>query len=74
MSSVQPKPLHIPVMPEEILIGLNIQPNSTIIDMTFGSGGHTREILSRYKDCKVIALDRDKVAFELAKQMTTEFR
>ena len=66
--------LHVPVMPEETLLGLNIQPNSTVIDMTFGSGGHAREILSRYKDCKVIALDRDKTAFQLAEEMAAEFR
>ena len=61
-------------MPEETLTGLNIRPNSTIVDMTFGSGGHSRELLSRYKDCHVIALDRDEVAYQLAEEMASEFR
>ena len=73
-SALKRKQLHIPVMTEETLTGLNIQPNSTVIDMTFGSGGHAREILTHHEDCKVIALDRDNMAYQLAQEMANEYR
>ena len=73
MSARDIKPLHIPVMLDETLDYLDIRPKSTIIDMTFGSGGHAKEILLRHKDCHVIALDRDEAAFEIAKTMASQF-
>lgn len=38
---------HIPVMLNECLEGMNIQPDGCYIDVTFGGGGHSRAILSR---------------------------
>ena len=38
---------HIPVLLEESIDGLNIQPGGIYVDVTFGGGGHSREILSR---------------------------
>ena len=72
--SPQIKPPHTPVMLEETLSSLDVKPQSTIIDMTFGAGGHTKEILSRYEDCRVIALDRDEFAFKLAKDMAANYQ
>jgi 16S rRNA (cytosine1402-N4)-methyltransferase len=38
---------HVPVLLEESISGLAIQPGGTYVDVTFGGGGHSREILQR---------------------------
>jgi len=51
---------HVPVMLNEAIDGLNIQPNGTYIDCTMGGGGHTKEILKHLGDKgKLIAFDQD---------------
>jgi 16S rRNA (cytosine1402-N4)-methyltransferase len=55
---------HKPVLVQEVLQYLNIQPGNTYLDVTFGSGGHTRAILEADPDCKVIAMDWDTKALE----------
>ena len=37
---------HIPVMLHECLAGLDIRPDGTYVDLTYGGGGHSREIVS----------------------------
>ena len=37
---------HIPVLLNETIQGLDIQPDGTYVDLTYGGGGHSREILS----------------------------
>lgn len=51
---------HISVMLEDAVAALNIQPNSWYVDCTFGSGGHTKKLLSL--GARVIALDFDEQA------------
>ena len=63
---------HTPVLLNETLYALDIQPLTTVIDMTFGAGGHTREILSNFDNCHVIALDCDEVAVQMAEKLSTE--
>ena len=41
---------HVPVLLEESIDGLNIQPDGIYVDATFGGGGHSREILSRLNE------------------------
>lgn len=41
------KVYHVPVLLKESVDGMNIQPDSICVDVTFGGGGHTREIISR---------------------------
>ena len=36
---------HIPAMLKETIEGLNIKPDGTYVDVTFGGGGHSRAIL-----------------------------
>lgn len=38
---------HVPVLLKESIDGLNINPDGVYVDVTFGGGGHSREILSR---------------------------
>ncbi|XP_046379687.2 probable methyltransferase-like protein 15 homolog isoform X1 [Haliotis rufescens] len=63
---------HIPVMLKEVMDVLKPTDGQVIVDMTFGGGGHTREIISRAQNARVFALDRDPVAFEMATQLSQE--
>ncbi len=53
---------HNPVMLHESVDGLAIKPNGTYVDVTFGGGGHSKEILSRLVDGKLLAFDQDEEA------------
>jgi len=56
---------HNPVLLKETVDGLNIRPNGVYVDVTFGGGGHAREILSRLnEDGKLLAFDQDADAAE----------
>jgi len=51
---------HTPVMLQECIEGLAIKPAGTYVDVTFGGGGHSREILKHLnKDGKLLAFDQD---------------
>ncbi len=54
---------HVPVLLKESVDGLNIRPDGMYVDVTFGGGGHSREILKRLgENGKLIAFDQDKDA------------
>lgn len=53
---------HIPAMLEESIEGLNVRPDGIYVDVTFGGGGHSMEILKRLKTGKLIAFDQDEDA------------
>ena len=53
---------HIPVLLNETIQGLNINPSGTYIDLTVGRGGHSSEILARLKDGRLICVDQDEEA------------
>lgn len=54
---------HNPVLLKETVDGLNIKPDGVYVDVTFGGGGHSREILSRLgPEGKLIGFDQDKDA------------
>ncbi|MEY2921625.1 MAG: Ribosomal small subunit methyltransferase [Bacteroidota bacterium] len=58
---------HNPVLLKETVDGLNIQPNGIYVDVTFGGGGHSKEILSRLgANGKLFAFDQDEDAWENA--------
>jgi 16S rRNA (cytosine1402-N4)-methyltransferase len=51
---------HVPVLLNECIEGLNIKPDGVYVDVTFGGGGHSREILSKLgKNGILIAFDQD---------------
>jgi 16S rRNA (cytosine1402-N4)-methyltransferase len=50
---------HVPALLKTSVDALEIKANGVYVDATYGGGGHSREILSRLKDGKLIAFDRD---------------
>lgn len=50
---------HDPVLLKESIDGLQIKPNGIYVDITFGGGGHSREILRRLKKGRLIGFDQD---------------
>ncbi|NCD71387.1 16S rRNA (cytosine(1402)-N(4))-methyltransferase RsmH [Mucilaginibacter agri] len=51
---------HVPVMLAECIEGLAIKPNGTYVDVTFGGGGHSREIMKHLGDKgTLVAFDQD---------------
>lgn len=51
---------HVPVLLNETVDGLNIQPDGIYVDVTFGGGGHSREILRRLgPDGHLYSFDQD---------------
>ncbi|MDO3693798.1 16S rRNA (cytosine(1402)-N(4))-methyltransferase RsmH [Wenyingzhuangia sp. chi5] len=58
---------HNPVLLKESVDALNIKPNGIYVDVTFGGGGHSKEILSRLGEGgKLFAFDQDPDAHENA--------
>ncbi len=58
---------HNPVLLKETVDGLNIKEDGVYVDVTFGGGGHSKEILKRLgKDGKLFAFDQDPDALENA--------
>ncbi|TRO65631.1 16S rRNA (cytosine(1402)-N(4))-methyltransferase RsmH [Christiangramia sabulilitoris] len=56
---------HNPVLLKESVDGLDIKPDGVYVDVTFGGGGHSREILKRLgPEGKLYAFDQDKDALE----------
>jgi 16S rRNA (cytosine1402-N4)-methyltransferase len=54
---------HNPVLLKETVDGLNIKENGIYVDVTFGGGGHSKEILARLgKNGRLIAFDHDQDA------------
>jgi 16S rRNA (cytosine1402-N4)-methyltransferase len=59
---------HTPVLLEEVLAGLNVQPGGWYVDCTYGRGGHTAAILARSgPHGRVLAIDRDPQAIAAAR-------
>ncbi len=57
---------HIPVMLQECIEGLNIKPDGLYVDLTFGGGGHSREILKHLDGGHLYGFDQDKDAVKNA--------
>ena len=54
---------HVPVLLKESVDGMNIQPDGTYVDVTFGGAGHSREILSRLGEGgRLLGFDQDEDA------------
>ena len=56
---------HIPVLLNECIEGLDIKPDGVYVDVTFGGGGHAREIFSKLSSTgKLIVFDQDADAIK----------
>lgn len=53
---------HVPVLLKESVDGLEIRPGGVYLDLTFGGGGHSREILRRMEGGTLIGFDQDEDA------------
>ncbi|KAM9657881.1 12S rRNA N(4)-cytidine methyltransferase METTL15 isoform 1-T5 [Trichechus inunguis] len=65
--------LHKPVMVDEVVQCLAPQKGQIFLDMTFGSGGHTRAILHKESDITLYAVDRDPTAYAIAEQLSESY-
>jgi 16S rRNA (cytosine1402-N4)-methyltransferase len=69
-------PIHIPVLPEEVLISfgsISKDKKSFFLDCTAGEGGHSKLILENFPKAKILLNDRDYVMLEKAKERVNEF-
>jgi 16S rRNA (cytosine1402-N4)-methyltransferase len=55
---------HTPVLLTESIDGLQIKPQGVYVDVTFGGGGHSREILKKLNKGKLVAFDQDDDALQ----------
>jgi 16S rRNA (cytosine1402-N4)-methyltransferase len=65
----EPLPIHVPVLPQEILSALAPRPGMILVDGTLGGGGHTRLLAEKLEnEGYVLALDRDPAALAAAER------
>ncbi|NJL50135.1 MAG: 16S rRNA (cytosine(1402)-N(4))-methyltransferase RsmH [Leptolyngbyaceae cyanobacterium SM2_5_2] len=64
---------HVPVLPQAVVDGLNIQPGGWYLDATVGGGGHSRLILETDPTVRLVAVDQDDMAIATAKTNLEEF-
>jgi 16S rRNA (cytosine1402-N4)-methyltransferase len=60
--------LHTPVLAAEVIEWLRIRPEGTYVDATAGTGGHAVEIARRLTTGRLVVLDRDPHALEIARE------
>ena len=66
------KNAHETVLLNEAVLALGVKQNGNYVDATFGRGGHSRLILSKLKDGKLLVIDQDPIAIEEAKKWSNE--
>ncbi|MEL7449899.1 MAG: 16S rRNA (cytosine(1402)-N(4))-methyltransferase RsmH [Pseudomonadota bacterium] len=66
---------HVPVLLDEVLAGLAVQPDGFYVDATFGRGGHAAAILRSLSPTgRLLALDRDPAAIEASAALANDSR
>ncbi|MEL6557945.1 MAG: 16S rRNA (cytosine(1402)-N(4))-methyltransferase RsmH [Bacteroidota bacterium] len=68
------KEYHIPVMLDECIDALNINPNGIYVDLTFGGGGHSKKILDQLGEGHLYVFDQDEEAVANSKPFETDNR
>lgn len=63
---------HIPVLLDEVIEALAIEPDDVIVDGTFGAGGYSRAILKAAQQVSVVAFDRDPSAAQAAADLDAD--
>ncbi|PSR18868.1 16S rRNA (cytosine(1402)-N(4))-methyltransferase [filamentous cyanobacterium CCP3] len=69
----EPEFNHVPVLPEAVTEGLNIQPGGRYLDATAGGGGHSRLILAADPTVSLVAVDQDAAAIAATQANLAEF-
>ncbi len=72
-SDRESRPAHISVLLREVIEFLQVRPDGNYIDATLGGGGHSQEILRRLESGKLLSLDRDPRALEIAGERLAGF-
>lgn len=65
---------HIPVLLEEVANNLVSEETGIFVDATVGGAGHSSFILERHKNLRLIAVDADEKALEIAAEKLARFR
>jgi len=65
--------LHTPVLAAEVIEWLRIRPEGTYVDATTGTAGHAVEIARRLTTGRLLAIDRDPKALEIARERLTPY-
>lgn len=69
-------PTHVPVMLDRVVALVapaQLRPGAVIVDATLGLGGHTEAILTRAPEVRVVGVDRDRHALDLAGRRLARF-
>ena len=69
----EPRFGHVPVLVREALDFISVRPEGTYIDATLGAGGHAEEILKHLGSGRLLGLDRDPRALEVARARLAGF-
>lgn len=64
---------HKPVMVDEVINSLDLQPHGIYLDCTFGFGGYTTAILQSKLNCKVIGIDQDPNVIPIADSLLNQY-
>lgn len=65
--------MHVPVLAEAAMHWLQVREDGIYVDCTAGAGGHSRRIAERLTTGRLIAVDRDPAAVEIASKALAEF-
>ncbi len=65
--------MHTPVLAAEVMEWLRIRPEGTYVDATAGTGGHALEIARRLTTGRLVAIDRDPRALEIARERLKQY-
>ena len=64
---------HTPVLLDEVLEWLQVKPEGIYVDATTGAGGHSEAIAERLSSGRLISLDRDGQALQIARERLSRF-
>jgi 16S rRNA (cytosine1402-N4)-methyltransferase len=66
--------MHISVLLQESIQGLELKDGDIVFDGTFGGGGHTRAMLASGKEIKIVATDLDTDAIYRGQELVSEYK